>query len=149
MGDRQQALGDREQGRIDRLDEEHQASVSGSRPLSRRDQRRIEHVRSDIARAQARRRLDQEQLDRAQDGRDERQHLLEEQQAVLDDPALNPPQLTEEERAEEARRRTEAAVNRADATARRAEHALERAEEARLRLASLTGEGEAKEPTGP
>jgi hypothetical protein len=136
IGDREQALEDVEQGRLDEsqvvLDRQRQDAdtADGAGRL------KLEHGQRDHGLAQARRDARQEQLDQGQTGRDRRQALLDVQQQELESPASNAvsePQTPASAVAERIR----LAGDRAKAARRRATEAVQRAEEAEVRLEAL------------
>jgi hypothetical protein len=137
IGDREQALEDVEQKRLDdsqaTLDHDDLTAPPGDR--AGRLQRA--HRQREQGMAQARRDAHQEQLDKGQGGRDRRQSFLDVQQQQLEDPTADEPANSKAALAAAGDERVRLANERAGAARRRASEAAERAEEAEERAAAL------------
>jgi hypothetical protein len=137
IGDREQALEDVEQKRLDdsqaALDQDRLTAPAGDR--AGRLQRA--HRQREQGMAQARRDAHQEQLDKGQGGRDRRQSFLDVQQEQLEDPNADEPANSEAAMEAAGDERLRLANERAEAARRRASEAAKRAEEAEQRAAAL------------
>jgi hypothetical protein len=137
IGDREQALEDVEQKRLD----DSQAALDHddltASPGDRAGQLQRAHRQREQGLAQGRRDAHQEQLDKGQGGRDRRQSFLDVQQQQLEDPIAREPANSKAALAAAGDERLRLASDRAAAARRRASEAAQRAEEAEERAEAL------------
>ena len=137
IGDREQALEDVEQKRLDDSQAAIDHDAIAAPPGDRAGRLQRAHRQREQGLAQARRDAHQEQLDKGQGGRDRRQSFLDVQQHQLEDPAGNEPANSKAALAAAGDERLRLANERAEAARRRASEAVQRAEEAEERAAAL------------